>query len=447
MRSLFAKIFLSFFATVLILGAFLQLSTMTRDSILQSPAVRDLVRQKAGEAAATYETGGPDALRQSLDEFPSGAVMLDASGAVLADRPGEDRSVADAAKAALAAAGGPPSDLSIGRAVSLQSVTGPSGKRYVLAIRTPHERFGATLATLDAHPIVRGTVLIVVAGIVCWLLARHITAPLVRLRVAAGRMAEGDLDARTSRPLTKRRDEIGALGRDFDQMAERLSALVKTERQLLADVSHELRSPLARLTVAAGLLRQRGDDGPELERIDREVARLDTIIGQSLTLTRVSSGLGSGKAEKFDLSNLVQEIVADGDFEARSSNRRVIMTSVDICSSTGVPDLIRSAVENVVRNAIRHTPPGTSVDVSLRASDGHAHITVRDHGPGIPEDLLKEVFLPFRRADGPGRPASNGAGLGLAIADRVVRAHGGTVEARNAADGGLVVEIALAGVP
>jgi two-component system sensor histidine kinase CpxA len=315
----------------------------------------------------------------------------------------------------------------------------------VLAIRTPRERFGAALATLDAHPVVRGTVLVVVAGIVCWLLARHITAPLVRLRVAAARMAEGDLEARASRPLTSRHDEIGALGRDFDQMAERLSALVKTERQLLADVSHELRSPLARLTVAAGLLRQRGGDGPELERIDREVARVDTIIGQSLTLARVSSGLGSGSRETFDLSNLVQEIVADGDFEARAANRRVVMTSVDACSSTGVPDLIRSAIENVVRNAIRHTPTGTSVDVSLRVADDHARVTVRDHGPGIPDALLTDVFLPFRRADGPGRPVSNGAGLGLAIADRVVRMHGGSVVARNASDGGLAVEISLPG--
>jgi two-component system sensor histidine kinase CpxA len=345
----------------------------------------------------------------------------------------------------LASPGGPPVRPVVRRDVIVEPVVSRTGESYYLAMRAPHERALAVLATLDQHPVIRVSILVFVAGVVCFLLARHITAPLVRLGTTAGRMAEGHLDARAGRALTKRHDEIGALGRDFDQMADRLAALVVSERQLLADVSHELRSPLARLTVAVGLVRQRGgrDATAELDRIEKEVQRLDTIIGQSLTLARIESGVGAGPMEGCDLTNLVQEIAADGDFEARASGRRVVMLAADPCIVIGIAELLRSAVENVVRNAIRYATSGDSVEVDLKRQDRSAHIRVRDHGPGIPEAQLRDVFLPFRRVESPDQPRSNGAGLGLAIADRVVRLHGGAITASNAAGGGLSVEIRL----
>jgi signal transduction histidine kinase len=445
MRSLFAKIFLSFFVTVLVLATLLQLSTMTRSTVLESPGVRDLIARQATAAVDAYLRGGALALRQAVEGLPGPIVLLDAKGNVVGDVPAGSESIVAGAGSLLASPGAPPVRLVVRRDVIVEPVVSRTGESYYLVMKTPHERALAVLATLDQHPAIRVSILVFVAGVVCFLLARHITAPLVRLGATAGQMAEGRLDARAGRALTKRHDEIGALGRDFDQMADRLAALVGSERQLLADVSHELRSPLARLTVAVGLARQREgrDTTAELDRIEKEVQRLDTIIGQSLTLARIESGVGGGPMEECDLTSLVQEIAADGDFEARASGRRVVMLTADPCIVVGVAELLRSAVENVVRNAIRYTTSGDSVEVDLKSQGHSARILVRDHGPGIPEAQLRDVFLPFRRVEAPNRPRSNGAGLGLAIADRVVRLHGGTITASNGPSGGLSVEIRL----
>src|SRR5579864_3119061 len=446
MRSLFAKIFLSFFITVIVLAAFLQLSAATRSTLLESPGVRDLIARQAATAVDAYVGGGLAGLRQALGSFPEPVVLFDPRGQVVGDVPAGSESIAAGAAALLASPGAPPVRSVIRRDVILEPVASRAGERYYLAMRTPHERALAALATLDQHPVIRVSILVCVAGLVCFLLARHITAPLVRLRATAGQMADGRLEARAGRALTRRHDEIGALGRDFDQMADRLAALVVSERQLLTDVSHELRSPLARLTVAVGLARQRvgGEAAADFDRIEKEVGRLDTLIGQSLTLARIESGVNAGPMEGCDLTSLVEEIAADGDFEARAFGRRVVLLAVDPCIVVGIADLLRSAVENVVRNAIRYTTPGDSVEVLLKNEGTRARILVRDHGPGIPDAQLRDVFLPFRRVEAPNRSRSDGAGLGLAIADRVVRLHGGTITASNVAGGGLLVEIVLA---
>lgn len=279
-------------------------------------------------------------------------------------------------------------------------------------------------------------------AIFCYFISRYLTEPLHRLSEAAARIAEGRLETRVDPSLRARRDEIAGLARNFDRMAERIEALITGQRRLLGDVSHELRSPLSRLIVALGLVKQGpAEEVPEnLERIALEARRLDTLIGQLLALTRIDSGVDRGHPARFDLANLVHEVASDGDFEARAGNRRVVVRRADACSVNGFEEMLRSAVENVVRNSIRHTAEGTDVEISLQARDSRALLDVRDHGPGVPESMLSEIFLPFRRvADG----NSGGAGLGLAIAERAVHVHQGTIRAINAPGGGLIVEIEL----
>jgi two-component system sensor histidine kinase CpxA len=277
-------------------------------------------------------------------------------------------------------------------------------------------------------------------GIFCYFVSRYLTKPLNKLGEAAAKIAEGRLDTRVDPSLRKRSDEIADLARNFDRMAERIEALITGQRRLLGDVSHELRSPLSRLIVALGLVKQgpAEEAAENLERIGLEARRLDTLIGQLLTLTRIDSGVDRGSPARFDLTSLVQEVANDGDFEARARNRNVAIQQADACTIDGFEELLRSAVENVVRNAIRHTAEGTAVEISLQAGLSRILLRVRDYGPGLPENMLSEIFLPFRRvANG----NSDGAGLGLAIAERAVNVHRGTIRAMNAAKGGLIVEI------
>lgn len=304
-------------------------------------------------------------------------------------------------------------------------------------------RYGTLL-----HLTIHDFLLYSVAGaIFCYFISSYLTKPLFKLGEAAASIAEGRLETRVDPSLKNRRDEIAGLARNFDFMAERIEALVTEQRRLLGDVSHELRSPLSRLTVALGLAKQSlAKQGPpeeaaeNLERIGLEARRLDTLIGQLLALTRIDSGVDRGSPVVFDLTNLVQEVANDGDFEARARNCRVTIQHADVCMVSGYEELLRSAVENVVRNAIRHTGVGSTVEISLRTSQARALLQVRDHGPGVPEGMLTEIFLPFRRVK---NGNSGGAGLGLAIAERAVSVHRGTIRARNAAEGGLIVEVDL----
>lgn len=282
----------------------------------------------------------------------------------------------------------------------------------------------------------------VAGGIFCWFVSRHLTEPLHRLSEAAAGIAEGRLNTRVDPSLKMRRDEIADLARNFDGMAERIEALVTGQRRLLGDVSHELRSPLARLIVALTLAKQGPPEeaAENLDRIGAEARRIDALIGQLLALTRIDSGVDRGSPAPFDFTALVQEVASDGDFEARAHNRSVVIMQADPCTVSGFEEPLRSAVENVVRNAIRHTTEGTAVSISLDVKDGRAVLRVRDHGPGVPPSMLSDIFQPFRRiANG----NADGAGLGLAIAERAVNIHRGTIRAINAPEGGLIVEIHL----
>lgn len=314
------------------------------------------------------------------------------------------------------------------------------GVGLLLVFFFSHAIFGTrAMLRLTLHDLL----LFSVAGaIFCYFVSRYLTGPLEKLSRAAASIAEGRLETRVDPSLRTRRDEISGLARDFDHMAERIEALITGQRRLLGDVSHELRSPLSRLMVALSLVREgpASEAQENLDRIALEARRLDTLIGQLLTLTRIDSGVDRGSRARFDLTNLVQEVASDGDFEARALHRSVVLKHADPCAVDGYEELFRSAVENVVRNAVRHTGAGTPVEISLEVTEARALLRVRDHGPGVRESMLAEIFQPFRReANG----TSAGAGLGLAIAERAVSLHGGTIRATNAADRGLIVEVAV----
>ncbi|AUX44602.1 hypothetical protein SOCE26_060680 [Sorangium cellulosum] len=286
-----------------------------------------------------------------------------------------------------------------------------------------------------------------VTGLVAVLLARYLSRPIRVLRGATQQMAAGDLSVRVSQRLTGADGETLALGRDMDRMAERIEELLETQRRLLRDVSHELRSPLARLNIALELVRRRSppDVEPAFDRIERETDRLNGMIGELLTLSRLESGRGMERTERVDLTALVEQIVEDAAFEAEQQGCSVELGARDACALDGNEELLRRAIENVLRNAVRFTEPGTAVRVDLECQGGLAELRVRDRGPGVPEGALADIFKPFYRVDDHRARGAGGTGIGLAITQRAVLLHGGEVEARNAEGGGLLVTLRLPG--
>jgi two-component system sensor histidine kinase CpxA len=240
---------------------------------------------------------------------------------------------------------------------------------------------------------------------------------------------------------------MAQLVRDFDTMAERLEATVNAQARLLNDISHELRSPLARLNVASALAHQRAgvEARSALERIDLEAERLNELIGGLLTIARLDSGNDSRQKLPILLGEMIEGIAADADFEAQGRNCRVESTIKEDCLVAGVPLLLHSAIENVVRNAARYTREGSSVQIVLERGQGgagpEAVIRIVDSGPGVPEEELDKLFRPFYRIDDARGRQTGGVGLGLAITERAVRIHGGTVKASNRPEGGLQIEI------
>jgi signal transduction histidine kinase len=265
-------------------------------------------------------------------------------------------------------------------------------------------------------------------------------------------VAAGDLSVRAPVEISKRHDELAALAADFDAMVERMSAFVRSQKDLLSTVSHELRSPLTRLIMSLALLRKQLPPESEelLQRMERDVERVDTLMGQLLTLSRLETGLSSEGRDNVDLSQLVQEVVADGDFEAHSCGKSVRLEAEGgIVIEKADQQALRSACENIVRNAIKFTTPGSEVEVTLKIEETRpspqAVLLVRDFGPGVPGELLQQIFQPFFRVKLPnGDPQANkGTGLGLAIALEAIRQHRGTIIASNTNPLGLEIKVML----
>jgi two-component system sensor histidine kinase CpxA len=448
MRTLFLKIFFCFLVVIVLVGTSLETSALLARFYEDrwQVTLHSIMPMEAEKAAVMYETEGPDKLRAYLDDLQSKKTVrfyfFDGDGEVLLDRPAPPvvQAIARNKEGMARTTAQGLSAVRVELGIAARQVIGPSGRKYILAFQTSPSHLVPLSKAIGGHPYLRLLAITLIAVGLCVALTLHITRPLGKLRQAASDIAEGRLKTRVKPAIGRRHDEIALLGDDFDRMAEQIERLVTAQRNLLGDVSHELRSPLARLIVALSLLKQaQSEEAIEYQtRIGIEAERLDKLIGQLLTLTRIDSGVDATLRETFDLANLVQEVTADGDFEARVQNRAVRFVASESCPMTGVAELIRSAVENVVRNAVRHTAEGTTVGVSIERQQAFGLLRVRDHGPGVPVEMLDKIFLPFHRNGNGG-----GAGLGLAITDRVVKLHNGTIEAYNAREGGLIIDIQL----
>nr|WP_229430023.1 ATP-binding protein [Pseudoduganella umbonata] len=315
---------------------------------------------------------------------------------------------------------------------------GPDGPRGRFQPLTPFVPLAAALVAS-----------LLFAALLAWYFAR----PIRSLRQAFEAASHGDLAPRFA-GTGKRGDELTDLGRDFDRMTARLRSLMDGQRRLLHDVSHEMRSPLARLQAAIGLAHQNpARMASSFQRIERESVRMDKLVDELLTLSRLEAGALDGAREEIDVAELLQGIVGDAQFEAATQGRSVAARGTADVVLLGQPDLLARAIENVVRNAIKHSPEGETILVDSAVDGGVLRIRVLDRGPGVAPQDLQAIFEPFFRSSGTEKDVE-GHGLGLAIARQVVQQHGGTIGAANRENaregerndrtgGGLCVEIAL----
>lgn len=442
MSSLLSKLFVWVWGTVLVTALAAAVTTAQLGGAKIPPMIERAHQQFAeagAEAVAVFESGGVEALRQwraTQRGAARGLYLFDPSGKEVFGRPvrgvlGRNDRVAPEALAA-----GVTRERR-GRIVHLAPVAGEGVYRLVMRFEPPHPVWH--LFTVPGL-----VVAVVLSGLICAGLAWYLASPVQRLRGVIQSLARGELGRRPDAALTRRSDEIGSLARDVDRMAERLQSLIEREKRLLRDVSHELRSPLARLQAALGLARQRPElVPPELDRIETEVERLETLVGHSLSLMRLASDDAPPRDEPVDLVTLLQDVAADARYEGAASGRAVRVEAEGATIVRGDPELLHRALENIVRNGLRHAPAGSEVFLRLDRQPGHARISVSDQGPGVAEADLVRLFDPFFRANPARDRASGGHGLGLAIASRSIAQHGGQIWAANGPAGGLEVTLSL----
>jgi signal transduction histidine kinase len=336
--------------------------------------------------------------------------------------------------------------LNLTTAIIARPVTGSKGDRYILVALFPRV-VGDLMPVSPIRLLFRIILLLLALTIIWYLLSSYLSLPIMRLREVVHIFSNGVITARVSRDLYQRKDEVGDLARDFNFMADKIETLINTQQQLLSDVSHELRSPLSRINVALELARTAQHKEEALDRIELESGRLNTLIEQLLTLNRLSSNIEVPEKEYVDLSRLIREIANDCNYEGAGNKKGVKILRNDPCVLFGSYDLLRSSIENIVRNAIRYTPEGSEVEISLEEKGTDIKqaviLSVRDHGPGVPEEHLDKIFLPFYRIVGDGNRSKEGKGLGLAITKRAIELHNGEIKAQNHSEGGLHIVICL----
>ncbi len=327
---------------------------------------------------------------------------------------------------------------------SAKSINGADNKKYSVVHRI---KFDDPVAGETNRRIMRGILILLVSAGVCYGLAAYISDPIIKMRKAAQFFYEGRLDYRIDNSILKRKDEFGNLANTFNKMAEKIESLLVQQRQLLGDISHELRSPLARMNVALEIARKQSGGGAQksLDKIAAEAETLNSLIGEVLSLTKLESGIETSPAASFKLSDLIKKLTEDAAFEAHGDSKKVTLTRCDDIIITGNEKLLKRAVENVIRNAVKYSPAGAPIEISLKKSeDGtKAEIDVCDNGCGVAENELSNIFNPFYRISASRERKSGGSGLGLAISKRAVLLHGGEISAKNRENGGLKVIITL----
>jgi len=431
MNTLFAKILLWFWCSVAIFvigSAFISAVSVNQNASGQDAQGSRLVKFQLEEARVTYETGGRPALMQYLENVQR---IYGAKG-ILTDERGGDLLTNEDRSDLVRRASGRPSFPFFRTSDGMVARAADDG-RYWFFLIVPRETPGSWFL-MPEHVF-----MMLAAVLLCYWLAFHLTRPLRQLQKAVERFGRGDLASRVG---STRRDELGQLARTFDRMAGRIETLLTAERRLLGDISHELRSPLARLGVAVELARSGDDIEGALNRIQKESDRLNSLVGQLLQVTRAEGDPSSLRHNPVRLDNLVQQLVDDSGIEAEAHGCRVEFERRDAVTIEGDPELLRRAVENVIRNAIRYAPRNTAIEVSLARRNGTAVVDVRDRGPGVPEEALPRLFDAFYREESDRDRQSGGIGLGLSIARRAGELHKGKIRAKNAGPG-LEVELEL----
>ena len=453
MHSLYWRIFLTFWLALalILVGTVTVAVRISAQRRTESPWVQR--GQLYAQAARAFEGGGPDALHNWLESLGpsepfSRTFVVEPSGKEMLGRPlpkflrgpgdGGDSNSASSTSDPIAPVGG---------ALVLVSANGDTYHVVVGPLRQSPRLFGE----LENPGVPAATLLLalVVSAVVCFLLARYLVAPIDRLRHATRRMAGGDLNVRVSASMRGRHDDLGLLATDLDTMAERVRTLLETKQQLLRDVSHELRSPLARLQLALSLARRQDNPAERhLARIACEADRLEQLIARTLKLARLERPTGSLEREPLDVGDLLKNIADDVAIEADAQGCIVSVQVDQGLEVSGDPELLRSSFENIIRNAVRYSPSGAQVGITGRRMQGSKQgesieVIIYDQGPGVPEKDLSLIFEPFYRVDAARDRAGGGEGLGLAIAARAVALHNGMIEARNLQAGGLVVSVTL----
>ena len=432
MRSLFAKTLLWFLATTAVaIGGIIITTASSFNSAEPRGPVGMLLNVQVEQARRAYETGGREALAGVLARFQQitqfKVLFTDSKGTDLLTGTAHPELIRVPQRSRWRVPfpfGGRPPIIA----------REDSSHRYRLFIIDQRRNWTTFFFLQPQHLWIVGLVVLL-----CYAFAYHLTSPVRRLRSVVDCFGRGDFSARAP---ASRKDELGELARSFNEMASRIQTLLAAERRLLLDISHELRSPLARLGVAVELARSGEDREHMLDRIQKEADRLNELVAELLQVTRVEADPSMQKNDIVHLDELLGDLVYDSLLEAKAKDCTLLLRAPVPATLSGDEELIRRALENVIRNAIRYAPHNTSVDVDLTRSAAAALVTVRDYGPGVPPEALTRIFDPFYRVDSDRNRASGGLGLGLAIARRSVELHKGKLSAQNA-NPGLLVTIQL----
>jgi len=425
-RSVTAKILTWCVAALLVsLAAFIVVAVMSAKHV--APYFMEITALQRDDAIRAYESGGPVALSEYLERLhqhiPVQYYLTNASGTDLVN--GTNR----------------------GSLLERANRKFQSGHTFVLALKSPDSRFCFVVVApqqsiwtfLPFYLLVPLAVFLL-----AWVLAVSVAAPLRRMAREVERFGQGDLGVRLH---SCRSDEIGGVARAFDKMADRIEMLLTAERRLLQDISHELRSPLTRITFAAALARTAEDREAAVARLNKEISRLTELVNALLQMTRVEGDPSNRIMEEVSLPELIGRVVEDCELEAKVRDCNLEVQLGEASQLYGDYELIRRAVENVVRNAIYYSPAQSVITVTLKCTAPTARICVRDSGPGVPDDALPKLFQPFFRVDPARSGSTGGVGLGLAIAKRAVAMHGGSISAQNTHPGLLVsIELPIADV-